>query len=282
MLTLAAIVVDQLAAPILYSSSPLWAVLACLLLIWRRGRIGLESEVGAAIFDLSFARTALFAAAHVVLIFTARVLHGTLELIPDPVSFAGWTKAALKLSVLLPTVLLQPLAQWRILARVYAAEGVAALVVLFTFFPQRIFATVWPWYAQVLGKVVFYFSRFFVQGLSYSNSVNPTVHGPDVDVTIVFACSGISGIELFDCLFAFVVLLDWNRVHKGRVLVAYVAGIAAMCLANALRIASFVIFGNRGAAGIVVGFHLSAGWVFFFAVFFTYLLLTYRTLIVKN
>lgn len=293
LLTLGAVAADQFAAPALYSSSPLWAVVACMALVWRRGGVGynpheqastsdssFEREIESGSFGFSLGRMAVFAAMHVALISAARILQLSLTPIAGTFSLAGWIIAALKLLVLLPTLFLLPFARWRILARAYAAEIIAALVVLFTFFPSRILSTIWPWYGQVLGKLVFACSTLFVHGLTYTGALTPTLHGPDLDVTILLACSGISGIELFDYLFAFVALLDWNRLRKGRTLVAYFAGMAIMFVGNALRIAAFVIFGNRGFADAVARFHLSAGWIFFSGVFLVYLSLTYRRLLV--
>ena len=290
--TLGAMAADQVASPALYSSSPLWAVVACMALVCRRGGVGFgrkvesdslsfsfEQKTSAGSFDFSSVRIALFAAAHVWLVSAARFSHATLEPIAGTFSLAGWSTAALKMSVLLPTLLLLPLNRWRILANIYAAEGIAALVVLFTFFPGRILASVWPWYGQLLGRLVFSFSGFFVHGLTYTSALTPTIHGPDLDVTILLSCSGISGIELFDYLFAFVALLDWNRLHKGRTLLAYFVGAVAMLVGNGLRIASFVVLGNRGFADAVSRFHLSAGSLFFSIVFLVYLSLTYRRLL---
>jgi exosortase/archaeosortase family protein len=109
--------------------------------------------------------------------------------------------------------------------------------------------------------------------------LTPTLAGPDLDVTILLACSGITGVELFDYLFAFVVLLDWNRLRKGRSLLAYFAGIAVIVFGNALRITSFVVLGNHGFAKFVARFHLSAGRIFFTLVFLAYLSLIYRHLL---
>lgn len=293
LVTLSAVAADQFLAPTLYTSSPLWAIAACMVLVWRRGNVGFEGEArsrhfgfsferdtGARISSLSFVRIALFAGAHALLILAARFLHNSPEPTAGAVTVAGGITAALKFSVLLPTLVFLPLNHWRIAAGVYRAEGIAALVVLLTFFPSRILATIWPWYGQALGRFVFSFSRLFVHGLTYTSEFTPTIHGGDLDVTILVSCSGISGIELFDYLFAFVAVLDWNRLRKGRTLVAYFAGIVAMFLGNALRIASFVILGNRGFADAVANFHLAAGWIFFSLVFLAYLSLTYRKLLI--
>ena len=222
----------------------------------------------------------MFAAAHAALLASAILLPGTLEPLIGTTSLTGWIAAALKLSVLLPTLLLLPANRWKALATAYAAEGAAALLVLFTFFPGRILAAIWPWYGRLLGKLVFFSSQLFVHGISYSNALTPTIHGPGLDVTILQACSGISGIELFDYLFAFVALVDWNRLRKGRLLVAYIAGIAFILAGNGMRIVSFVVLGNDGYAELVARFHLTAGWVFFSVLFLVYLSSIYRKLLV--
>jgi len=280
LLTVGAVAADQFAARSLSSSSPLWATGACLALVWRQG--GTAPQQATEGFDLRFfwPRVAAFSVAHAAIVLIARASDGALAPLTSTDTSAGWMIAALKLSVLFPTLLLIPLSQWRALSRVYAAEGIAALVVLFTFLPHRIFVHIWPWYGQILGKFVFAITRLFVPGLTYSGALMPTLHGPDLDVTILFSCSGISGITLFDCLFAFVVFLDWNRLRKGRAVLAYFLGIAVMLLGNALRIASLVIAGNRGFAESVSRFHLSAGWMFFSVVFLAYLAATHRFLFV--
>lgn len=293
LITLGAIAADQLAAPTLYSSSPLWATATCMLLVWRRGGSEFERDGGASPLAISFkqntgvgsprftlVRIAFFAGAHFLLVSAAWYLESAINPVAGTNSFAGWVIAALKLCLLLPTLLLLPLPHWRAFVRAYASEGIAALVVLFTFFPGRILMALWPWYGQMLGRVVFVSAGLFVPELTIAGGLNPTVHGPDLDVNILFACSGISGVELFDYLFGFVVILDWNRLRKGRAFIAYFGGIAAILLSNALRISSMVILGNRGFADSVAHYHVSAGWIFFSIVFLICLFLTYRKIIV--
>lgn len=281
LLTLGAIASDHLVAPSLYSSSPLWATVGCLLLIWRRAEAVVQSGSTLNTVNLSFSRIALFGAAHLALIISVRALNAKLLPLAGTLTFAGWLIAALKLSVFAPTFLLLPLAQWRTLSRYYSAELVAALVVLFTYFPRRTIDALWPWYSQVLGRSVFHLARLFVPSLIYIKAFTPVLVGPGLNVTILQACSGINGIELFDCLFAFVVLLDWNQLRKGRTLLAYFGGCAAILLGNALRIVSLVVFGNHGFADVVARFHLSAGWIFFSLVFLVYLSLIYHRLLLR-
>jgi exosortase/archaeosortase family protein len=277
-LTLGAIAGDQLVARVLFTSSPLCATGACLLLVWRR-RNTVEEALPRRTIDISLIRIGLFVIAHAAIVSLALGLREGLTAAGGTVSGAGWIIAGLKLSVLAPTLVLQPWRNWRSLGRAYAAEGIAGLVVLLTFFPGRIVATAWPWYGQALSKTVFYLSGLFVSGLSYTTALSPTIHGPDLDVTVLLACSGISGIELFDYLFALVAFLDWNKLRKGRTLAAYFGGVGVMIAGNAVRISSFVIFGNRGFAETVSRYHLSAGSFFFSLLFLAYLVLTYRKIL---
>jgi exosortase/archaeosortase family protein len=112
--------------------------------------------------------------------------------------------------------------------------------------------------------------------------LNPTLTGPHLDVTIILACSGINGIELFDYLFCAVAILDWNRLQKGRALAGYFLGLFAMLFGNALRITSLVVFGNRGFAELVAHYHIAAGWIFFSVVFLAYLSMTYAWMLTKR
>ena len=281
-LTLVAIVADQLAAPILRTSSPLWAAVCLLALIWRRGEFAARPASGSPGLRLSPLRVMIFAVLHVVLVFAGRVWLQNPQGAMDAAAHLAWSLTALKFTVLLPTLALLPLASWRILCAIYRPEFAAAFVVLVTYLPQRIMDTLWPWYGQVLGRFVYLLSWPFVHPLGYIQESFPTLTGPALDVTIALDCSGFHGIKLFDYLFAFVVLCDWNRLSKGRTLVAYFAGFAAMLLGNALRIVFMVVLGNRGFADSVARFHLSAGWMFFSVAFLVYLAVVYRWMLLPR
>lgn len=202
---------------------------------------------------------------------TSRLVSASFTYTPGAGAFA-----TTKFLVLLPSLVLLSPNAWRQVARRFLSEMIASLLVLLTFFPQRAFATVWPWYSQQLGRFVFAIAHFFVFPLTYSAAPFPTLIGPKLDVTIVLACSGIDGIRLFDYLFGLVVLVDWNRLNKRRTLMSYFAGGGAILVANAVRIALLVIVGNRISADWVSRQHINAGWVFFVVVFLSFLALTYR------
>jgi exosortase/archaeosortase family protein len=280
--TLVAIAADQFAAPILHSSSPLWATTACLLLVWRRGNLSSSGENTPLEISIPIGRLAAFLVAHGVLILVARSLSSTFQSASGAMTVGGTLVAAYKLCVLTPTTIFFPLATWKKIAHSYFPEAIAGLVVLLTFFPSRVLQTIWPWYGQGLGRFVYALARMFVPKLAYLADSNPTLSGPELDVTIIPECSGISGLELFDYLFGVVALLDWNRFRKGRALLVYFAGLFAMLLGNAIRIISFVVLGNHGFAEGVSRFHISAGWIFFSAVFLVYLSMTYSWMLGKR
>jgi exosortase/archaeosortase family protein len=281
-LSLTAIAADQFFSPILHTTSPLWAVAAFLLLVWRRKEKSFSPSETSGSFSISRGRSAAFVAAHLVLIAAARWLTPALQPLAGKVTLEGFLLAAVKLCVLLPTLLLLPLFQWKRVLKLYAPEAIAALIVLITFFPRRALESIWPWYGQVLGQFVFSLSRLLVPGLGYVKDLTPTLTGPDLDVTIVQGCSGINGFELFDFLFSLVVVLDWNKLRKNRTLIAYFAGLVTMFLGNALRIITFVVLGNHGLAESITRFHISAGWIFFSVIFLAYLRLTYGWMLNKK
>ncbi len=282
LLTLAAILADQFAAPILYTTSPLWGTSACLFLIWRREGFSLSGDEVESSIRLSIGGVATFLAAHLTLVLTARSLLLELQPIAGTATIGGTLIAAMKLSVLAPTLLLFPRAGWRQVLKVHSSEITGGIVVLLTYFPRRALAGLWPWYGQLLGRFVFLLSRLAVPGLGYVNALTPTLTGRELDVTLVPECSGINGIELFQVLFGLLVFCDWNRLRKRRVLLGYFAGISAMLLGNALRITSWVVLGNHGLSELVSRFHISAGWIFFSVVFLIFLLFAYRWMLGKN
>jgi exosortase/archaeosortase family protein len=222
-------------------------------------------------------RISLFFAMHLVILSVARYFasHFGSASVTTYTAGAG-AFAATKFLVLLPSLVLVSTSAWRQVGRRFLPELIASLLVLATFFPQRAFATAWPWYSQGLGKFVFVIARLFVSHLTYSAASFPTLIGPRLDVTIILACSGIDGIRLFDCLFGLVVLADWNRLNKWRALMSYFVGVGAILIANAMRIVLLVIVGNRISAHWVSRQHINAGWIFFVVVFLSFLSLTYR------
>jgi exosortase/archaeosortase family protein len=276
-LTLIAIVADQFAAPILLTTSPLWATFAFLLLVWRRGELPLSGG-NATLDEPSFSmwRLGTFVAMHVALVLLSRSFANAAEPFAGTATLRGTLVGLCKLAVLIPTVVLFSFSYWKQLLRAYSSEAKAALLVLSMNVPGRVLDAVWPWYGRVLGWFVYLLARSFVPGLTYEIGPEPTITGPFQDTIIVPDCSGISAFELLGYIFGLVIVLDWNRLRKGRALLIYFGCLFFMLVSNAFRIASLVVLGNRGFADFVSRIHPSAGLIFFCSVFLVYLSLTYK------
>ncbi len=274
LLAFAAAVADQFVVPALFSTAPLCALLACLVLATRNQGDALSSLPSPSAPYLVTWRVLGFFAAHAALIGIAYRLD--VSRASGALNGVGWTFLLVKLAVLAPMLLLLPWRTWRYLAHTYAAEFAAAAVVLVTFFPRRVIEALWPAYGQFVGRCVYLLAWPLVSNLGYVKALYPTLTGPSLDVTILLSCSGINGIELFDVLFALVVFCEWPRLNKRRTLAAYFIGVAAMTLGNILRITSFVVLGNHGFADFIARFHVNAGWLFFSVVFLLFLSSTYR------
>lgn len=276
-LSLAAVFVDNWAAPALHNHSPFWALGFLLALVCIRAADDLAAQTAIGL-TLSAAGVVAFVVLHAGIVALARHESATLVTAAGQSTVSSGLIAALKLLVVLPTLALFPPSSWKPLAKRYRAELLAAALVLFTWNPARAFETLWPWYSQWLGRFVHGLSALFVAGLGYVPGPGPTLTGPQLDVSITWACSGLNGVRLFELLFGVVLLLDWNRLKKLRVLLAYFVGLGVMMLANALRIALLVVVGNHGATDLVARFHVDAGWPFFTVVSLVFLLTSYRWL----
>lgn len=193
-------------------------------------------------------------------------------------SHPNLTFAILRYTVLIPGLALMPISEWRRFGRLYRAECVAAGIALCTFYPYRIFTFSWPYYSQTLGRFVYGLAHPFVPSLQFVPDVSPMLAGSGIDTTIIFACSGLQAINLFQILFGFMLIMDWKVLNQRRVLTAYVAGLVIALLANAVRITLLVVLGNRISPGVVERYHIHAGWVFFTFIFVVYLLSAYNWL----
>lgn len=274
LLTLAAIAADQFAVPILRTTAPLWATLAFGLLVGRRGENA--AAVGTVRCSFSVWRVSAFILTHLVLVLFCGSFAGAAEPYSGSANLGGTFVALGKLTVLAPTLLLLPLRPWRRLASAYSPEAIAALLVLTLNVPRRTLEFVWPWYGRMLAWVVYFLSRSFVPGLTYDMGPEPTLIGPHQDTALNLLCSGIDAFELLSYVFGVIVLLDWNRLRKGRIGLIYLGCLLSMLICNAFRIAILVILGNHGFADFVESFHATAGSAFFCCVFLVYISLTYR------
>jgi len=276
LLTLGALVVDYLLAPALYNGSTLWLTVALLVLILRaKEEFGWPEMFEGWRMEQSWPLL-LFALLHITFILVGRVWASALHAASLTYTASGGATALIKLLILLPTVVLLPPATWTGIIRTFRSELVASGVVFFTFFPHRIFETIWPWYSHLLGIAVCGVTRWFVPSLVCSAGIIPSFSGPKLQVSIIFACSGLDSLRLFQVLFGLIVAIEWKRLRRGRALIAYFAGLAMTLIANLLRISLLVILGNRGFTEWIMQQHVNAGWAVFTLEFLTFLTLTYN------
>jgi exosortase/archaeosortase family protein len=274
--TLVALVFDYTLAPALYSGSTLAALTVLLLLAYRQSR-GKQPLPAAPL--LSWPRLLIFGSLHALLILAGR--HSASPLQFAALHYSAMTSAMVagKLIVFLPSLALFPMHAWREFGRRYRWEMIAAVVVLFTFFPYRLFQLVFPYYSPLLGAFVYHAAHLFLPTLTYAGGVQPLIVGPSLDVRIIFECTGADGVNLFDWLFGFVLLVEWGRCNKLRALISYAGGVAAILAANAVRIILMVLVGNLISADWVMRVHLYAGSLFFSGVFLVYLIFAYPFMI---
>jgi len=278
-LSLAAVLIDNWTARALHSRSPVWTLVVLIALVLQRSSHVTPDALAGPYFRWSWLRLVLFALLHAGMVLLGRMASTTLVTAAHSSTVTSGLIVLLKYLVLAPTLVLFPVAAWLRLGRKYAAELVAAALVLFTWNPLRIFETLWPWYSAALGRFVHVLASIFVPGLGYSPGLVPTFLGPRLDVSIIFSCGGLQGIQLFQFLFGLILVVDWNRLNKRRALFGYFAGSAAMLLANALRIALLVVLGNRVSPDLVARYHVNAGWFFFSLVFVAFLFMSYYWLL---
>ncbi len=283
LLSIITIAADYAVAPALYNGSTLWASAALLLLIFRRGQATIPASEALTITKLSPTRLAIFFALHAIIIAIGRQTSAVFTSAAASDAIAAAPLAAAKLLILLPTIALLSLSDWNALLRKYRPEFLAALVVLLTFFPYRLFHTIWPAYSQLIATLAYQAAKPFVPGIAFLSQPIPTILGPQLNLQIVFWCSGFSALALFDTLIALIALLDWNELNHSRLFVAYIAGAAAILIANIARISLLVIIGNEIAPKYAMGkFHVNAGWTFFAAIYLIILTITYRWMLKKS
>ncbi len=277
------IAADYLAAPALYNGSTLWASAALLLLIFRRGQSIGPSRDAPAITKLSTVRLVIFFALHAIIIAIGRNSGAMFTSAAASDALAAAPLAATKLLILLPVIALFSVDDWSALLLKYRAEFLAELIVLLTFFPYRLFHTIWPAYSQLIATLAYYGAKPFVAGLALISQPIPTIAGPQINLQIVFWCSGFSALALFDTLVALIAILDWNELNHARLLTAYIAGGAAILAANIVRISLLVIVGNDIGPEYAMGrFHVNAGWAFFAAIYLIILTISYRWMLKRS
>ena len=267
-LSITAIVVDVLFVPAMYSFRPLFALgaFAVLVLVSNRSR-----EDGWVIPGLSASRLALFACFHLLLVLVANHFANDLSSVSHSYSLTDSIISAARILVVLPTLSFFRRDPDSI--AVSLREVVATAIVLLAFFPDRYFQVIWPWYSRILTAGAALVCSVFVPSTHLVNGLGvQTIVGPSVDMVVDFACSGITGINLFHLLFGIVTIIEWNRLRKSRALISFFIGGLAYMAANFLRLNLLFLIGNLVSNKINLDF---LGWVIFGITFYVLMKITY-------
>lgn len=277
--TMIAVALDYRFAPAWYSSSTLLALVGLLLLAYRESRRVTAPTKGVPF--PSWPRLLMFGALHAALILAGRFSAASLQSAALHYSTLSSAIVSAKLMVFFPSLALFSRREWMELGRRFGSEMIASAIVLFTFFPYRLFQLFyWP-YSSLLGRTVYHISHFFVPYIAYAPGFEPVILGHFLNVRIIFGCLGADGVTLFDWLFGLVVFLEWQRFNKRRALLCYFAGIATFLSTNVTRIVLMVLVGNLVSPDVVERTHLQAGWIFFSCVFVGFLFFAYPYMLDK-
>lgn len=271
-LSLFGILIDYSLVPALNTLSPAIAVLLLLFLLLKRERGWVEFGQQQQLARLTRRRVFIFFLLHAAIVAVCRWMIPQSMFGGPGHFFPSIGASASKYVVLAPAAVLLSGTEWRRFDKVFRAQWVAAAIALITFYPYRIFASIWPWYSQDLAQAAYLLARPFIPGLHLVLQATPVIQGPALDVEILFACSGISAVKLFQVVFAAILAIDWPDLNPRRVFIGYFTGLAVMLLANVLRISLLVISGNAGMRQFDVRHHLTAGWIFFAVVMAGWLL----------
>ncbi len=265
-LSLLAIIVDELFLPGPYLFRTLWFFGAFAILVFVSNRADSDAPD---LPPIPIASLCAFFALHVLLTVAGMRTSVSAD---TPERFL----LLLKLLLVLPSALLFPIRSTFI--KRYLAELVAALVVLLTFVPDRLFHLAWPWYSQVLTRATAYVCSFVVHPTVYDAGAL-TLSGPAADLIVDFSCSGSTGINLFHLVFALVVIVEWNRLRKIRALGCYVLGGVVYVIVNFLRLILLFLIGNLVSKDLDPD---TLGWIMFVITFYILVRLTFDWMMIQD
>lgn len=182
---------------------------------------------------------------------------------PAALAIAFWLIAGIA-AIIFAALALLPASLWTQLLRVTGSLWAAALLVVAAACVIGNYArALWQPATQLTYALVKLFLTPFVASI-VSDPASMLLGTPKFVVIIAPECSGFEGVGL---ILAFTACWLWFFRHECRFPRAFLlipAGVAAIYLLNAVRIAALILIGNAGAPNIAVGgFHSQAGWIAF-------------------
>ena len=155
--------------------------------------------------------------------------------------------------------------------------GISLIVSILLFFFSLLLQDRWKFLSQTITRILSFILSRNYEVVVYSDT---TMRIGDFAVNIGKVCSGIESLLLFTVLYLFIFFLDYKKLNKKKMFVAYVPGIVGVFFVNILRIYILLLVGYYYSPDLAVGiFHTNLGWMFFVAYFFLFWILVYKWVI---
>lgn len=145
------------------------------------------------------------------------------------------------------------------------------------FFLMLAVQNLWALFSSVISQILFWvFGIFsddvaltqFVSSKSMIEGGGPLLKYESFSAIIGKPCSGIDSLLLFATLYIIILCLDYKRLKKTSMIIAFIAGAFGMFATNIARILILFIIGAKMSPELAVGlFHNNLGWILFIAYF---------------
>ncbi len=152
--------------------------------------------------------------------------------------------------------------------------------ILFFFFTTILWAN-WGYFSGFAAKLSqAVLSLFFSNSQVIFGRGDPVLGLDSFSVAVGAPCSGIESIAMFSGLFLVMASYDWEKIAKNKILPIFLAGVAGIFLMSIARIIVLMLVGAKWSPQIALSlFHANAGWIFFVAYFFAFVLWIYPVMI---
>jgi exosortase/archaeosortase family protein len=145
-----------------------------------------------------------------------------------------------------------------------------ALFLVGYFFLIQFFQKIWLVMGNFVATAVYHMLDLTFDNvvLQYGTNLGPRLGVGKFVVGISDACSGIDSLLLFLSLYFVLLVLDWSRMNKKRMLILLPIGIVMTIAYNLVRVYLILLVGILYDPVFAVDFfHTNAGWVMFLIVF---------------
>jgi exosortase/archaeosortase family protein len=147
---------------------------------------------------------------------------------------------------------------------------VFAILGIFYFFIIQAFQSIWKYLSNFVAGSIYHMLNLTFDNVYMrpATDAGPVLGVGQFIVGISKECSGIDSLLLFISLYSVILILDWNRLNRKRMLLLFIPGILGTVLYNLLRVYAIMLVGILYDPKFAVDvFHTNAGWVLFLVFF---------------